>query len=423
MTLPAVVSTDMRGTLDSAVHDTQAKLDTYHEVMDVIPCKDVLDDIIRHDQNLLGLWQNGPSEAALEYRWYGVSQIPQTLTVVNSAMTDESTTTFTIHDEQANRIIPRTMLIDPDYPGETFQVVTVGASGSGVGGAGHTLVTVVRHITGTGVTHASTGTYQIMDTPYPEASSPEIMRLNEPTWFKNTFEMFERWLELSRHQVKAKVKYVDDYFGWLVDQNSKDVLDELAYSSIHGTWCGAAGVWSLGSKTVARRSKGLLEQLKATTDADGQTVVPNVDAVAAVLDLDVIEDLSRMVDDAKGQLPNGHGVLMMDTELYDAAMDIWDDRMISIDRTDTTVGRKVRAIETKRDHVLSIMKDRRWPKGHLAILSPSNMIRKAFVDSDWVAEMYAKTRDSENWRLYGDYMWVVQNAQTDFALKTAITAE
>ena len=280
-------------------------------------------------------------------------------------------------------------------------------------------MTVVRHITGVGLTHTAPTEFQIMDTPYPEASSPEIMRLNEPTWFKNTFEMFERWLELSRHQVKAKVKYVDDYFAWLVDQNSTDVLDELAYSFIHGTW---ATPW-LGTKTVARRQRGLLEQLKATTDADGQTIVPNVDATAYVFDLDVVELGSKMIDDAKGSLPNGHGVLMLDVDMYDVAMDIWDDRMISIDRTETTVGRKVKAIETKRDHVLSIMKDRRWPKGHVGFLNPSGMTYKAFADSDWVAEMYAKTKDAENWRLYGDYMTVIKNAQTDFALLTNVTPE
>ena len=40
-----------------------------------------------------------------------------------------------------------------------------------------------------------------------------------------------------------------------------------------------------------------------------------------------------------------------------------------------------------------------------------------------VAEMYAKTKDAENWRLYGDYMCIVRNAQKNFALLTAVTAE
>ncbi len=197
------------------------------------------------------------------------------------------------------------------------------------------------------------------------------------------------------------------------------MLDELAYAFIHGKW---ASPW-LGNKTTARRTMGLLEQLKSTTDADGQTIVPNISATATVFDLDAVETLSRMIDDAKGSLPNGHGVLMLDVEMFDAAMDIWDDRMISIDRTETTVGRKVKAIETKRDHVLSIMKDHRWPKGHVAILNPQDMEYKPFVDSDWVAEMYAKTKDAENWRLYGDYSVKIKNAQKNFAMLTNVSAE
>jgi len=419
MAVPDAIRSDQRGLLDSAVHDTAAKLAQYHEVFDVIPCDDVLEDIIRHDQNFLGLWHKTAPENGLEHRWWGVSQIPQTITIVHSVLGAGSGTTFTIPNAQKGRIIPRTMIIDPRAPAETMQVATVGADDSGNGSSG-TLITVVRGITGdNSAAHTTTGTttFQIMDTPYPEASSPEIMRLNEPTWFKNTFEMFERWLELSRHQVKAKVKYVDDYFGWLVEQNSIDVLDELAYAFLHGQW---ASPW-MGSKTVARRTRGLLEQLKATTDADGQTIVPNVSSTATVFDLDAVETLSRMIDDAKGSLPNGHGVLMLDVDMYDAAMDIWDDRMIMIDRTETTVGRKVRAIETKRDHTLSIMKDRRWPKGYVAILNPADMEYKAFVDSDWVAEMYAKTKDAENWRLYGDYMTIVRSAQKNFSLLTNVT--
>ena len=417
MALPPVVTTDQRGLLSDHPTSDQAM---YHEVFDVIPCADVLDDIVRRDQNLLGLFNKTEPEAALEYRWWGISQIPQVIhPLAAQTLASESDTEFDIPNAESGRIIPRTMLINPALPGETFQVSIVGADDSGTAGAGYTKVTVVRHITGVGLTHTAPTEFQIMDTPYPEASSPEIMRLNEPTWFKNTFEMFERWLELSRHQVKAKVKYVDDYFAWLVDQNSTDVLDELAYSFIHGAW---ASPW-LGTKAVARRQRGLLEQLKATTDADGQTIVPNVDATAYVFDLDVVELGSKMIDDAKGSLPNGHGVLMLDVDMYDVAMDIWDDRMISIDRTETTVGRKVKAIETKRDHVLSIMKDRRWPKGHVGFLNPSGMTYKAFADSDWVAEMYAKTKDAENWRLYGDYMTVIKNAQTDFALLTNVTPE
>ena len=394
----------------------------YHEVFDVIPCDDVLEEIIRRDQNFLGLFNKGEAYDGLEHRWWGVSQMPQTLTSsAGAVLTTGGDDAFDVPDAQAARVIPRTMLIDPAAPGETMQVSAVSAVGGGDQGTGFSLVTVTRAKTGVKVAHAATATYQIMDTPYPEASSPEIQRRNEPTWFHNTFEMFERYLELSRHEVKAKVKYVPDYFGWLVEQNTRDVLDELAYAFLHGQWSGSAGVFSLGTKTIARRTRGLLEQLKAVVDADGQTIVPNVVATAQTFDLDLIEAASKRIDDAKGQLDSGNGVLMMDVDMYDAAMDIWDDRMISIDRTETTVGRKVSAIETKRGHVLSLMKDWRWPKGHLAILTKSKMSYHPFVDSDWVAEKYAKTRDSENWRLYGDYSVKILDAQTDFCLYTNVT--
>ncbi len=393
----------------------------YHEVFDVIPCDDVLEEIIRRDQNFLGLFTKGEAYDGLEHRWWGVSQMPQTLLIHSSTLTTTGTT-FVVPNEDAARVINRTMLIDPAAPTETMQVTTTPTADSS--STGYATITVARAVTGSAVAHPADGRkLQIMDTPYPEASIPEIQRRNEPTWFHNTFEMFERWLDLSRHEIKAKVKYVPDYFGWLVQQNTEDVLDELAYAFMHGQWSGAGGAFSLGTKTLARRTRGLLEQLKATTDADGQTVVPNVVTAARDFDLDLIEEASKNIDDAKGKLDSGNGVLMLDVDMYDAAMDIWDDRMISIERTETTVGRKVSAIETKRGHTLRLMKDWRWPKGHLALLTPSKMTYHPFVDSDWVAEKYAKTRDSENWRLYGDYSVKILDAQTDFTLFTNVTVE
>jgi hypothetical protein len=260
-----------------------------------------------------------------------------------------------------------------------------------------------------------------MDTPYPEGSSPVIMRLNEPSWFRTTCQMFERYIELTRHQIRAKVRYTDDYFAMQVEQNTKDVLDELAYALMHATWATPF----LGSRTVARRTMGFLPAMAAVHDADGADIVPNIDSTGYVFDMDAIEILSRMVDDAKGSLGNGSGeaVLMMDTNMYDAAMELWGDKVVMIDRTDTTIGRKVKAIETKRDHVLRIMKDRRWPLGHVAILNPPDMRYRAFVGSDWVAEQYAKTRDSENWRLYGDYFAEFRHLQSNFALLTNVTTE
>jgi hypothetical protein len=225
---PDPIRSDQRGLLDSAVHDTAAKLAQYHEVFDVIPCDDVLEDIIRRDQNLLGLFSKGSPEAALEYRWWGVSQIPQTLTVTNGArVTVAGTSDFDIPNAEKSRIPDNTAiaagitayLVDPEVPTETMKITNVSADDGGTAGAGFSKVTVTQAVTGARALHAN-GNWQIMDIPYPEASEPVIMRLNEPTYFKNTFQMFERWLELSRHQVKAKVKYVDDYFGWLVDQNS-----------------------------------------------------------------------------------------------------------------------------------------------------------------------------------------------------------
>ncbi len=425
-------SSDQRGTIVGSVADGDPA-PLYREVFDVISCNDVLDDIIRRDQNFLGLWTKGSEIAALEHRWFYVNQMPQVLDVNASNLTNNNaTTTFDIPVAQAARIVADatagiySYLINPAYPTETLKVADIDLGEDKDNGADVTLaqVTVTREVTGTAVAHDATTQFQIMDTPYPEGSAPVIQRHNEPSWFRNTCEMFERYLELTRHEVRAKVKYTDDYFGWLVAQNSIDVLDELAYAFLHGQWSGTAGAWSLGTKTVARRTRGLLSQLKATTDADGITIVPNVSSTATVFDLDAIETLSAMVDDAKGKLGggSGEGVLMMPVDLYDAAMDIWDDRMISIDRTETTVGRKVKAIETKRDHVLRIMKDHRWPKGHLAILNPPDMKYMPFVGSDWVAEQYAKTRDSENWRLYGDYFTEVKHAQSNFALLTNVSA-
>ncbi len=422
-----VFSSDQRGSVVGTVADGDPA-PLYREVFDVISCDDVLDDIIRRDQNFLGLWTKGEQKPVLEHRWFYVNQIPQTLTVTNGQrLTVAGTSDFDIPNAQKSRL-PDTAaiaagitcyLIDPALPGETMKVTTIGADDSGTGGAGYSKISVTQAVTGTRLLHsASIPDMQIMDMPYPEGSSPVIQRLNEPSWFRNTFQMFERYLELTRHEIRAKVKYTDDYFGWLVDQNTKDVLDELAYAFMHGTWSGSAGTWSLGTKTLARRTRGILSQLKATTDADGITIVPNVDSTAYTFDLDCIELLSAMVDDAKGMLGNGsgEGVLMMPVDMYDAAMDIWDDRMISIPRTETTVGRKVKAIETKRDHVLRIMKDHRWPSGTLAILNPSDMKFYPFVGSDWVAEQYAKTSDSENWRLYGDYCTEVKHAQSNFAV-------
>ena len=426
-----VHSSDQRG----SVIGTQADGDPaplYREVFDVISCDDVLDDIIRRDQNFLGLWSKGEAKAVLEHRWFYVNQMPQVVTVHAGNLSAGSGTTFDIPVAHASRLPDNTaiaagitaFLIDPAAPGETLKVTRVdpGEDKDGGADAAYAQVTVARAVTGSSIAH-STGDYQIMDVPYPEGSSPVIQRLNEPSWFRNTFQMFERYLELTRHQVRAKVKYTDDYFGWLVQQNSVDVLDELAFAFMHATWSGSAGAWSLGTKTLARRTRGLLAQLMATTDADGITISPNVDATAYTFDLDAIELLSKMVDDRKGNLGGGSGeaVLMMDVDMHDEAMDIWDDRMISIDRTETTIGRKVKAIETKRDHVLRIMKDHRWPKGYLAILNPADMKYFPFVGSDWVAEQYAKTKDSENWRLYGDYCTEVKHAQSNFALLTNVS--
>lgn len=422
------VSTDQRG--DFVGHQDAAV--AYHEVFDVISCDDVLDDIIRRDQNFLGLWTKGEAKATLEHRWFYVNQMPQVLVVGGSNLTT-SGTTFDIPVAQAARIPDSAAialgitayLIDPAYPSETLKVtgVKVGYDKDDSADATKAMITVARAVSGAAVAHAAATEFQIMDVPYPEGSSPVIQRLNEPSWFRNTFEMFERYIELTRHQIRAKVKYTDDYFGWMVQQNSVDVLDELAYAFMHGVWSGTSGAWSLGTKTVARRTRGLLAQMTATLDADGQTIVPNVDSTATVFDLDAVETLSAMIDDNKGKLGggSGEGVLMLSVDLYDAAMDIWDDRMISIERTETTVGRKVKAIETKRDHVLRIMKDHRWPKTHMAILNPADMKYYPFVGSDWVAEQYAKTKDAENWRLYGDYCTEVKHAQSNFALLTNVS--
>ena len=417
------VSSDQRGDFIGSVADGDPA-PLYREVFDVIECDDVLDAIVRRDQNFLGLWTKVAAEAVLEHRWFYVNQIPQTLDATTVDLNVGSGTTFEIPNAQKVRLPDNTAiaagitayLINPAFPGETLKVTDVGVDDGG--GTGYAIVTVAREITGTDLEHGTEATFQIMDVPYPEGSSPVIQRLNEPSWFHNTFQMFERYLELTRHQIRAKVKYTDDYFGWLVEQNSVDVLDELSYAFMHGQWSGTSGAFSLGTKAIARRTRGLLAQLRATTDADGIAVTPNVDSTAYTFDLDCIEILSAMVDDAKGNLGNGSGggVLMMPVDMYDEAMDIWDDRMISISRTETTVGRKVKAIETKRDHVLSIMKDHRWPSGTLAILNPPDMQYVPFVGSDWVAEQYAKTKDAENWRLYGDYCTIVKHAQSNFAV-------